>query len=61
MTNVQVIDAALQSKADQIAWHKANNPKLTAEQLAAFEAGFADGWRKAVSYLKLHGELKLKS
>jgi len=60
MTNVQLIDAGLQALADQVAWHRANNPKLTDQQLADFSAGFQDGWRKAVSHLKLHGALKLK-
>lgn len=43
-----------QALADQITWHKANNPKITEQQLRDFEAGFGDGWRQALSAIKLH-------
>lgn len=44
-----------QAVADQLAWHKANNPGgLSEDQIAAFHAGFNDGWRQCLSTMKLH-------
>jgi hypothetical protein len=43
-----------QSLKEQLAWHKAVSPHLTEKQLDDFSAGFSDGWRKAISAIKLH-------
>jgi hypothetical protein len=43
-----------QALAEQVAWHKANNPQLIEKQLKDFEAGFHDGWRQCVSTINLH-------
>jgi hypothetical protein len=59
MTNVQLIDACAKSAQEQVEWHKARMPALTTERLEDFRSGYADGWRAAVSYLKLHGALKV--
>ena len=59
MTNVQLIDALPKVAQEQVDWHKARAPHLTTERLEDFRAGFADGWRQAITYLKLHGALKL--
>ena len=40
--------------AEQIEWHKLNNPNLTEKQLEAFEAGFSQGWQRCAGMIRLH-------
>jgi hypothetical protein len=61
MTNIQLIDALPQIAQEKVDWHKARMPSLTPERIEDFRAGFADGWREAIAYLKLHGALKIKN
>jgi hypothetical protein len=44
--------------ADQIAWHKRVNSKVTEQQIDAYSAGFNDGWRRCIAALKLHNIIK---
>lgn len=61
LTSVQVFDAMQQERADQIAWHKAKAlSELFPQTITAYEAGFAQGWARAVGYLRLHGGIVLK-
>jgi hypothetical protein len=59
VTNVQLIDACGQGAREQAEWHKAKSPDLTEARLADFRAGYSQGWRAAISYLKLHGHLNV--
>ena len=52
-------DYCREAEAEALAWHKANG-KPTLEQLAAYSAGFREGWRDALKVARLHGYLNPK-
>ena len=43
------------SEREAIAWHESNTPNLSADKIAAFRAGFQQGWRAAIGTVKLLG------
>lgn len=57
LTYMQLIDAAEQACAEQVAWHKAVSPHISPDAFEGFEAGYGHGWRHAIAHLKLHGAL----
>lgn len=57
MTEIELVNALDNASENQMAWHKARNPALKPQRLSDYASGFGDGWRAAVSYLRMHGGL----
>ena len=49
-----------QTLADAVAWHEATG-SLTATNAQAYKAGYKEGYRAALSALKLHGFIEMDS
>jgi hypothetical protein len=56
-TYCDLLDAAEQACAEQVAWHKAVSPHIAPEAFEGFEAGYGMGWNHALAYLKANGLL----
>jgi hypothetical protein len=56
MTTEQMMKFADQELADQLAWFRANNPKVNERELGIYAAAFSAGYRKALAAVVFHGK-----